>query len=203
MHLITRPRRFGKTLNLSMIRYFFEAPPPHGGNSDSPPNAALFNGMSIAEHPQCREYMGQYPVIHLSFKDAKVLRIRSAWGLSEKCSPMNTAGINTCGIPAFWKTGNGQNLKNFCTMRAQDQDCAQSIEYLSSWLHRAYGKPVYILLDEYDTPLHAAYADNFYDELIAFIRSFMVQSFKDNPNLKQRCHRDTQSGPGEHLQRLQ
>ena len=66
-----------------------------------------------------------------------------------------------------------------------DQDCAQSIEYLSAWLKRAYGKPVYILLDEYDTPLHAAYADNFYDEMIAFIRSFMVQSFKDNPNLKQ------------------
>ncbi len=69
--------------------------------------------------------------------------------------------------------------------KGTDQNCAQSIKYLSSWLKRAYGKPVYILLDEYDTPLHAAYTDNFYDEMIAFIRSFMVQSFKDNPNLKQ------------------
>ena len=78
MHLITRPRRFGKTLNLSMIRYFFEAPPLHGDRSvsgdaptEEPPNASLFNDMSISKHPQCREYMGQYPVIHLSFKDAK------------------------------------------------------------------------------------------------------------------------------------
>ena len=69
--------------------------------------------------------------------------------------------------------------------KGTDQDCAQSIKHLSAWLKRAYKKPVYILLDEYDTPLHAAYTDNFYDEMIAFIRSFMVQSFKDNPNLKQ------------------
>ena len=71
VHLITRPRRFGKTLNLSMIRYFFEASPPGGDSSDPPPNAPLFNGMSIAEHPRCREHMGKYPVIHLSFKDVK------------------------------------------------------------------------------------------------------------------------------------
>ena len=70
-------------------------------------------------------------------------------------------------------------------MRCSDQDCEESIKHLSIWLHHAYGKPVYILLDEYDTPLHAAYTDNFYDAMIAFIRSFMVQSFKDNPNLKQ------------------
>ena len=71
VHLITRPRRFGKTLNLSMIRYFFEVSPPGGDSDGVPPNAALFDDMSIAEHPQYREYMGQYPVIALSFKDAK------------------------------------------------------------------------------------------------------------------------------------
>ena len=69
--------------------------------------------------------------------------------------------------------------------KGSDQDCEESITFLSIWLKRAYGKPVYILLDEYDTPLHAAYTDSFYDEMIAFIRNFMVQSFKDNPNLKQ------------------
>ena len=57
VHLITRPRRFGKTLNLSMIRYFFEAPPPGGSSTDVPPNASLFDGMSITEHPR-------YPRIH-------------------------------------------------------------------------------------------------------------------------------------------
>ena len=185
VHLITRPRRFGKTLNLSMIRYFFEAPPPHGGNSDSPPNAALFNGMSIAEHPQCREYMGQYPVIHLSFKDAKG---SSHMECMEIIKDMLSAEyqrheyLQACEVlreidkELFFKISN---------KKGTDQNCAQSIKHLSAWLKRAYGKPVYILLDEYDTPLHAAYTDNFYDEMIAFIRSFMVQSFKDNPNLKQ------------------
>ena len=185
VHLITRPRRFGKTLNLSMIRYFFEAPPPHGGSSDSPPNAALFNGMSIAEHPQCREYMGQYPVIHLSFKDAKG---SSHTECMEIIKDMLSAEyqrheyLQECEVlreidkELFFKISN---------KKGNEQNCAQSIKHLSAWLKRAYGKPVYILLDEYDTPLHAAYADNFYDEMIAFIRSFMVQSFKDNSNLKQ------------------
>ena len=70
VHLITRPRRFGKTLNLSMIRYFFEAPPPNKEGA-SPPNAALFEGLSITKHPRYGEFMGQYPVIQLSFKNVK------------------------------------------------------------------------------------------------------------------------------------
>ena len=70
VHLITRPRRFGKTLNLSMIRYFFEALPP-GKEGTSSPNAALFEGLSITEHPRFGEFMGQHPVIHLSFKNVK------------------------------------------------------------------------------------------------------------------------------------
>ena len=185
VHLITRPRRFGKTLNLSMIRYFLEAPPPGGDSADTPPNAALFNGMSIAEHPKCREYMGQYPVIHLSFKDAKA---SSHAECMEIIKDMLSAEyqrheyLQDCEVlreidkELFFKISN---------KKGSDQNCAQSIKHLSAWLKRAYNKPVYILLDEYDTPLHAAYTDNFYDEMIAFIRSFMVQSFKDNPNLKQ------------------
>ena len=69
--------------------------------------------------------------------------------------------------------------------KGTDGDYTQSIKYLSAWLHRAYGKPPYILLDEYDTPLHSAHVDKYYDQMIAFIRSFMVQTFKDNPHLKQ------------------
>ena len=185
VHLITRPRRFGKTLNLSMIHYFFEAPPPHGGNSDSPPNAALFNGMSIAEHPQCREYMGQYPVIHLSFKDAKGSSHTECMGIIRKMLSNEYRRHQYLWNSGILEDRERIKFEKFLYDEGTDQDCAQSIEYLSAWLKRAYGKPVYILLDEYDTPLHAAYADNFYDEMIAFIRSFMVQSFKDNPNLKQ------------------
>ncbi len=185
VHLITRPRRFGKTLNLSMIRYFFEAPPPGGDSSDPPPNAPLFNGMSIAEHPQYREYMGQYPVIALSFKDAKgashtecmeVIREMLSAEYQRHEYLQNCEVLHEADKELFF---------NISNRKGTDQDCAQSIKHLSSWLKRAYNQPVYILLDEYDTPLHAAYTENFYDEMIAFIRSFMGQSFKDNPNLKQ------------------
>ena len=80
----------------------------------------------------------------------------------------------------------------------------QSIKYLSAWLHRAYGKPPYILLDEYDTPLHSAHLDKYYDQMITFIRSFMVQTFKGQPPPEAGCaHRHTENCPGEHLQRLQ
>ncbi len=192
VHLITRPRRFGKTLNLSMIRYFFEAPPLHGdrgvsseASTEEPPNAELFNGMSIAEHPRCHEYMGQYPVIHLSFKDAKGSSYTECMGIIRKMLSNEYRRHQYLWNSGILEDRERIKFENFLYDEGTDQDCAQSIEYLSAWLKRAYGKPVYILLDEYDTPLHAAYTDKFYDEMIAFIRSFMVQSFKDNPNLKQ------------------
>ena len=185
VHLITRPRRFGKTLNLSMIRYFLEAPPPGGDNSDSPPNAPLFNGMSISKHPQCREYMGKYPVIHLSFKDVKKSTYQNCMALIRNmlsAEYQRHEYLQNCGV---LNDRERVKFEKILYNEGSDQDCEESITFLSIWLKRAYGKPVYILLDEYDTPLHAAYTDNFYDEMIAFIRSFMVQSFKDNPNLKQ------------------
>ena len=185
VHLITRPRRFGKTLNLSMIRYFFEAPPPHGDSSDPPPNASLFNGMSISKHPQYREYMGKYPVIHLSFKDVKKSNYEDCMALIRNmlsAEYQRHEYLQNCGV---LRDAEKELFSKILDKKGSDQDCEESITFLSIWLKRAYGKPVYILLDEYDTPLHAAYTDNFYDEMIAFIRSFMVQSFKDNPNLKQ------------------
>ena len=185
VHLITRPRRFGKTLNLSMIRYFFEAPPPGGDSTEIPPNAALFDGMSIVKHPQYREYMGQHPVIHLSFKDAKASSHTECMGIIRKMLSTEYQRHEYLQNYAVLREADKELFSRILNRNGTDQDCAQSIEYLSAWLKRTYNKPVYILLDEYDTPLHAAYADKFYDEMIAFIRSFMVQSFKDNPNLKQ------------------
>ena len=192
VHLITRPRRFGKTLNLSMIRYFFEASPPGDDSgvsgdapSEEPPNAALFNDMSIAEHPRCREYMGQYPVIHLSFKDVKKSNYEDCTALIKDMLSDEFRRHQYLQNSDMLDDADQEYFIRMLQRKSTDQDCEQSIKHLSAWLKRAYGKPVYILLDEYDTPLHTAYTDNFYDEMIAFIRSFMVQSFKDNPNLKQ------------------
>ena len=192
VYFITRPRRFGKTLNLSMIRYFFEAPLPDSDRgisgdapTEEPPTTSLFNGMSIVEHPRCREYMGKYPVIYLSFKNVKKSNHEDCMALIKDMLSDEFRRHQYLQNSGMLDDADQECFIRMLQRKGADQDCAQSIKHLSAWLHRAYNKPVYILLDEYDTPLHAAYTDNFYDEMIAFIRSFMVQSFKDNPNLKQ------------------
>ncbi len=182
VHLITRPRRFGKTLNLSMIRYFFEAPCP---GSSEPANGYLFDTMSIRDHPRCVQYQGQYPVIHLSFKDAKGASFDECM---ELIRDMLSTEYRRHGYLQDCKVLRDSEQKVFSKTidkNGTDQDYAQSIKHLSSWLKRAYGKPAYILLDEYDTPMMAAYLGGYYSQMASFIRSFMVQSFKDNPNLKQ------------------
>ena len=187
VHLITRPRRFGKTLNLSMIRYFFEAPVPgeRGDSTDAPPNAPLFNGLSITDHPQYSEYMGQYPVIALSFKDAKGASCIECMEIIRNMLSVEYQRHEYLQNCEVFHEADKELFSKILNRKGSSQDCAQAIKLLSIWLHRAYNKPVYILLDEYDTPLHAAYTGGFYDEMIGFIRSFMVQTFKDNPNLKQ------------------
>ena len=122
VHLITRPRRFGKTLNLSMIRYFFESSPPSSNADDSteiPPNAALFDGMSIAEHPQCREYMGQYPVIHLSFKDAKGSSYTECMGIIRKMLSNEYRRHKYLWNSGILEDRERKKFENFCTMRAR------------------------------------------------------------------------------------
>ena len=194
VHLITRPRRFGKTLNLSMIRYFLEAPSLPKGQKwlarlrlrqSVPSNTYLFKDRLIASHPRCAEFMGQYPVIHISFKDAKGASFNECMEIIRKmlsAEYQRHGYLQGCGM---LHEADKKLFSRILNRNGTNQDCAQSIEYLSSWLHRAYGKPPYILLDEYDTPLHSAHLDKYYDEMIAFIRSFMVQTFKDNPHLKQ------------------
>ena len=190
VHLITRPRRFGKTLNLSMIRCFLEAPLPTRKQQDShtsftTPNAYLFEDLAIASHPRCAEFMGQYPVIHLSFKDAKGASFNECMDIIRKMLSAEYQRHGYLQGGGMLHEADRKLFSRILNRNGTDQDCAQSIEYLSAWLHRAYGNPPYILLDEYDTPLHSAHVDRYYDQMITFIRSFMVQTFKDNPHLKQ------------------
>ena len=184
VHLITRPRRFGKTLNLSMIRYFFEAPPP-GEEGASPPNAALFEGLSITKHPRYGEFMGQYPVIQLSFKNVKGTTNKAALHSIQAILADEFDRHSYLADRGFLNDEKLEFFRRIQKRKGTDEDYVEALKNLSSWLNRAYGKPVYILLDEYDTPLQAAYSKNYYDEIIDFIRSFMVQTFKDNPHLKQ------------------
>ena len=194
VHLITRPRRFGKTLNLSMIRYFLEAPSPPKGpkwltrlrlRRAVPPNAYLFKDRFIASHPRCAEFMEQYPVIHLSFKNAKNNAYIKTINLVKEVIAIEFDRHGYLAEQGCLNSREEVFFTSIVNQEGTDEDYAKSIKWLSAWLHRAYGKPPYILLDEYDTPLHSAHVDNYYNQMIAFIRSFMVQTFKDNPHLKQ------------------
>ena len=184
VHLITRPRRFGKTLNLSMIRYFFEAPVPGEGDAGTF-HAALFDGLAVTRHPRYGEFMGQYPVIHLSFKNVKGSTCKAAMYSIKSMLADEFERHSYLADMGYLSDEKLEFFRKIQKRQGTEEDDIESLKCLSSWLNQVYGKPAYILLDEYDTPLQAAYTKNYYDEIIDFIRSFMVQTFKDNPHLKQ------------------
>ena len=121
-----------------MIRHFFEAPVPgeYGDSTDAPPNAPLFDGMSITEHPQCSEYMGQYPVITLSFKD---VRGASCSECMEIFKDMLSAEyrrheyLQNCEV---FREADKELFSKILNRKGTNQDCAQAIKHLSAWLRR-------------------------------------------------------------------
>ena len=129
--------------------------------------------------------MGQYPVIHLSFKDVKNNAYSKTINLVREVIAIEFDRHGYLTEQELLSSREEAFFTNIVKQEGTDEDYAKSIKWLSAWLHRAYGTPPYILLDEYDTPLHSAHLDNYYDQMITFIRGFMVQTFKDNPHLKQ------------------
>ena len=144
-----------------MIRYFLEAPSPPKGpkwltrlrlRRAVLPNAYLFKDRFIASHPRCAEFMGQYPVIHISFKDVKKSTFEKSLNfikdvISDEFIRHGYLLEYDC-ISAHEKSF----FKRILQKEAEEDDFEKSLKYLSAWLHRVYGKPPYILLDEYDTP---------------------------------------------------
>ena len=173
--LITRPRRFGKTLNMSMVEQFFSV--NYAGRGE------LFEGLSIWREEKYRRIQGTYPVIALSF--AKV-----------KENTYQNARKRICRIIAdlyrqfdFLLDSEKLNerdreLYRIVSVDMEDYVAAESLNALSSLLMRHYGKKVIILLDEYDTPMQEAYIDGYWEELVAFIRNLFNAAFKTNPYLE-------------------
>lgn len=173
--LIARPRRFGKTLNMSMVEYFFSNQHADQGN--------LFEGLDIWKEEDYREIQGTYPVISLSFANIKE-------------SNYQDARKKICQLIVNLYTENAFLLKsgvlcdadiryfNRISEDMDDADATLSLYQLSSFLHRYYGKKVIILLDEYDTPMQEAYVDGYWDEFTAFTRSLFNSTFKTNPWLE-------------------
>ena len=173
--LITRPRRFGKTLNMSMLEQFFSV--NYVGRED------LFTGLSIWEEEKYRELQGTYPVISLSFarvKDKDYVTTRKTIcsilrNLYIKFSFLRESDVLT--------DTDKEYFERVLSVDADDSDMAASLHQLSDYLQRYYGKKVIILLDEYDTPMQEAYVNGYWEELVAFTRSLFNSTFKTNPFL--------------------
>ena len=171
--LFTRPRRFGKTLNMSMLKYFFDI-------QNSEINRKLFDGLAISK----TEYMaeqGQYPVIYFSFKDLK----KKTW---EECfSELKYIVSNIFKEFRFVESKlTEEDKENFNKIIARKDDArwSTSIKDLSEYLYIYYGKKAVILIDEYDNPIRSAYFNGYYEEGISFFRDFYSGALKDNRYLE-------------------
>ena len=173
--LITRPRRFGKTLTMSMTEQFFSI--KYAGRDD------LFQGLFIWEQEKYRRLQGTYPVISLSFANVKEkgyekVRYRICQIL------MNVYLQNRFLLEGDFLEPREKAYFNRISETTNEEDAAMSLHYLSSFLSRYYNKKVIILLDEYDTPMQEAYVNGYWEELASFTRSLFNSSFKTNPYLE-------------------
>ena len=173
--LINRPRRFGKTLNMSMLEQFFSVDYANRGD--------LFEGLSIWQDKKYREIQGTYPVISLSFANVKE---RNYHDTRKKICQM-LAELYTSHSFLLNSQVLEEGDKEFfrrVSVDMDDVDATMAIHYMSKFLYNYYGKKVIILLDEYDTPMQEAYVDGYWDELVAFTRSLFNSTFKTNPWLE-------------------
>jgi len=173
--LLPRPRRFGKTLNLSMLRYYFDIMQPE--------NEKLFTHLKIWQtEAEIKQKRGKYPVIYLSFKDAK----SNTW---EETFEFIVNEIVKLYLQNDYllhgdilKDVEKQTFNDIITKKATKSVFGDSIKALSNYLARYHKENVVILVDEYDTPIQAGYK-RFYDEVISFMRSLLSGAFKDNDYL--------------------
>ena len=173
--LITRPRRFGKTLNMSMLEQFFSV--DYAGRGD------LFEGLSVWQEEKYRRLQGTYPVIALSFAKVKETSYQEA--RKKICRILSDLYRQ---FDFLWNseklTPQEKELYQAVSDNMEDYVAAESLNALSNLLMRHYGKKVIILLDEYDTPMQEAYVSGYWDELVTFTRGLFNASFKTNPYME-------------------
>ncbi|WP_240984757.1 AAA family ATPase [Acididesulfobacillus acetoxydans] len=174
--LLPRPRRFGKTLNMSMLRYFFE--------KSAPDHSGLFENLAICRHADCMAKQGQYPVIYLTFKDLK----HNTWKVTyDSFVQLIYTEYNRHLYLLDSSVMSDMDKKYFRRVSMEEgseADYAGSIKKLSEFLSKHYGKKTIILIDEYDVPIQQAYLKQYYDPLVSFLRNLMTAALKDNNYLE-------------------
>ena len=183
VNLFTRPRRFGKTLNMSILQYFFED--ARDDNGEKVDNKYLFDGLNIMQTgDNYLAHMGQYPVINLSLKSGKQPDFEMARDslideIQQEYERHNYILRNDILSPA-----RKEKYMLIMTGKAQKVEYAKSLEFLSQSLEKYFGRKTIILIDEYDVPLEHAFLEGFYDEMIGFIRSLFESALKTNTSLE-------------------
>lgn len=174
--LFTRPRRFGKTLNMDMLRVFFEKTPED--------TSIYFKDKYIW---QCGDYytkhQGQYPVIFLSFKDVKCSSWQETFQKISKLISLEYMRHNELESSSVLSSYEKEQYHRFASENINEVDCQMGLQLLSLLLHKHYDKECVIIIDEYDTPIQQDHLCDFYNEIVDFMRNFFSGGLKDNPHL--------------------
>ena len=175
VNLFTRPRRFGKTLNMSMLKSFFEI------GADR----ALFDGLAISkETALCEEYMGKFPVIFLSLKGVDGLTFADAYGMLRLLIRSEVSRMQALLESERISEGDKKPLERILREQDTQDDILNSLKTLSALLYRHYGQKTVLLIDEYDVPLDKAFHHGYYREMVALIRGLFGQALKTNEYLQ-------------------
>ena len=175
VNLFTRPRRFGKTLNMSMLKSFFEI------GTDK----TLFDGLAISEEKElCEAYMGKFPVVFVSLKDVDGLTFENAYGKLRDILRAEISRLSFLMQSEQIAEDDKYSFERF--LREQDtlDDVQKSLKMLSGLLYQHYGQKVILLIDEYDVPLDKAFQHGYYKEMVALIRSLFSRALKTNDFLQ-------------------
>lgn len=174
--LFTRPRRFGKTLNMDMLRVFFEKT-----NEDT---SVYFKDKQIW---QCGDYytkhQGQYPVIFLTFKDVKSMTWEETFQKIRRLISLEFIRHNELETSSVLTSYEKEQYHLLAKDSGDEVDCQMGLQLLSLLLHKHYGRECIIIIDEYDTPIQQGHTCNFYPEIVNFMRNFFSGGLKDNPHL--------------------
>ena len=179
--LFTRPRRFGKTTAMQMLKCFFEK-----RGADEPDVRHLFESRAIAHCEDADEWMaeqGKYPVIYLTFKDHKSLRWKEAYGALAIDIGKEFKRHAAC-MESLSSGKEREDYIDICERRADPILLENSLKVLVDALHRHYKEDVVVLIDEYDTPVTTASTNGYYEEMVAFMRAFLPGALKDNAHVK-------------------
>lgn len=174
VNLFTRPRKFGKSLNMSMLKYFFEI-----GNDQ-----AIFEDLEISKDKElCDQYQGKFPVISVSLKGAKAGNYEDAKAMMKYIMAAESRRLYDRMSGDKLSEKQKEQMKSLMSDNMKDTELMTALWILSSILKEYYGKKVIILIDEYDVPLDKAFENNYYNEMIILLRNMLKQSLKTNDNL--------------------